>query len=442
VESTPELADLEIPRLRLDLRNPRLPVVPDSQRDALGEMSEVQRQKLVALARHIARHGLNPTQRFIVIPDDGSQFIVLDGNRRLTALRVLENPDVALSRLSEPELRQVKQIAAAYVPIEDVPCAVFKSREEADVWIELIHEGESDGAGSVPWTNQQKARHKARAGTKPPHLQVLEFVHSEGRLSTEATQVIERGRYPLTTLERALSTPYVRERLGIDFADGQVVTRYPKSEVLKGLSKIVDEIGTGTVKVKHFMSVADRMAYVDTFANAALPVTDTMEESAVTLTSAADKPKPARGASKDRKQSGERARLIPSSFAVAIPAPRINDIYHELKRKLRVDDVPNATGALLRVFLELSVDDYLERKALGVSEEKSLAEKLEAAAKQIDSTGALSNKALIPVRASGPGGALSTTLNALMHGRQMTVSGADLKALWSRLEPFFQALWA
>lgn len=445
MDSTPDLVDIEVSRLRLDVRNPRLSAVPDSQRDALGEMSEVQGAKLVALCRHISQHGLNPTQRFIVIPDDDNQFIVLDGNRRLTALRVLDNPELAIHRLSDTELRQLKQIAASYTPIEAAPAAVFKKREDADVWIALIHGGESDGAGSVPWSAQQKARHKARAGTKAPHLQVLEFVFNEGKLSDQATQIYERGRYPVSTLERALTTPYVRDQLGIELAEGQVVTHYPKSEVLKGLTKLVDEIGSGTVKVKAFMSSADRVAYIDSYKEEELPSHGTQNETKAPLSDAPDKPKSsAPGSNRDRLASTARVKLVPTAFSIAIPIARINDIYLELKRKLPVDNVPNATGVLFRVFLELSIDDYMERFGIAPPKRDTFANRAEAVASFMEANGVLSKKALLTVREalqSETKLTLPTNLNALVHNRRMAVSGNDLKFLWTRMEDFVKALW-
>jgi hypothetical protein len=446
VESKVDLLDIEVSQLRLDVRNPRLPVEPDSQRDAIGEMSEVQGPKLLSMCRHISQHGLNPAQRFVVIPDDVNQYNVMDGNRRFTALRALENPDLVAGRLSENELGQLKQLAAAYSPIRDVPCVVFSSREEAAVWIELLHEGESEGAGSVPWSAQQKARYRARIGAKPAHLQVLDFVQNEGQLSTKAIEQINRGRYPVSTLDRALTTPEVRKQLGIEIEDGEVVTRYPKSEVLKGLTKLVDEIGTGEVKVGKIMSAADRIAYIESFKDAERPDATFQGEEAAPLTEAPEKPKPTTAAGKDRKPSTARQKLIPTTFSADIPVARINDIFHELKRKLRVDEVPNAAGVLLRVFFELSIDDYMERTGITLDQKReTLAKKVDAVLTHMEANDIMTKHARLAVREvmQDPTKAtLTSNLNALVHDRQMSVTGNDLKGIWTRLEPFFQTLWA
>jgi hypothetical protein len=445
----PYTADIEVAKLRLDLRNPRLPDEPDSQREAFEQMADAQGSKLLALCKHIARYGLSPAQRFIVIPDDDNQFIVLDANRRLTALRALEQPDLVQGQLSEAEMKQLKQLTDRYEPLDDVPCTVFGSREDADIWVQLLHEGESDGAGLVAWSAQQKARHRARSGSRAIHLQVLEFVRSEGEgaLSPETVKRCDRGTYPVSTLERALTTPHVRRRLGIELEDGQVQTRYPKSEVLKGLTKVVDEIGTRTVKVAQFMTVEDRVAYIDRFKDEQLPDPSTQTGAAVLLGEAPDKPqgKPADGKGKEKRQSTTRSKLIPAEFKITIGTPRLNDIYLELKRKLRVDEVPNATGILLRVFLELSVDEYVERNNVTLPKDRTLANKVEVVAKYMEAEGIMTNKQALPVREAVKSDdklTLATNLNALVHNRDMTVSGNDLKHIWTRLAPFFEKLWA
>jgi len=443
----PYSADIEVPRLRLDLRNPRVPGEPDSQKEALEEVAAEQKAKLLGLARHIAKNGLSPAQRFIVIPDDDNSFIVLDANRRLTALKLLEQPDLMLGFLTDAQMGQLRALAADYDPPDDVPCVVFKKREDADVWVELLHEGQGDGYGLVEWTAQQKARHRGRrGGAKSPHMQVLEFVLREGQVSAATIDRNRKGTYPVSTLERALTTPHVRAQLGIDIVDGRVITNFPKPEVLKGLTKIVDEIGTGTVKVAKFMSKDDRAAYVDQFKDEELPDPNTRGEMSAPLDEAPEQATSTRSKSKDRRHSTARTKMIPAEFSVSIPVPRINDIYYELKRKLKLSDVPNAAAVLFRVFIELSVDDYIARNKVIVKfRDPNLQNKASSVLDHMETAGVLTEKDLVPVREALKDPAnvtLPTNLNAFVHNPRMTPSGNDLKAIWDRLAHFVEALWA
>lgn len=441
--NNPKFLDVELAKLRLDLKNPRFPKAPDSQRQALEEMAREQGSKLLTLARHIVRNGLSPAHRFIVIPDDDSQYIVLDANRRLTALRVLENPELAeRAGLVESDMRQLRALSDSWEPPDDVPCVAFRHREDADPWIQLIHEGEADGAGLVEWSAQQKQRYRAQRTGTPAHIQVLDFVMNEGTLSAETTRRYDRGKYPVSTLERVLSNPYVREKLGLAFSQGQVLTHFPKPEVLKGLTKVVDDIGSGKVKVGDVLSKDDRVRYIEGYKSSELPNSSSLIDAPTPITEA---PEPKKSKKKEHKRSNTRTKLVPSGFALTIDKRRINDIYLELKTKLRVDDVPNAAGVLLRTFLELSVDEYIRRNAVAIPTRPSLAQKVTAVVDFMEEHGTMNKDQAVPVKEAvkSPDKVhLTTNLNALAHNPDMTIGGKELKDLWDRLETFFDRLWA
>ena len=63
---------------------------------ALEKILVNQGKKLVNLAEDIATQGLSPAHRMIAIKSKGlkGKFTVMDGNRRLTALKILSNPAV------------------------------------------------------------------------------------------------------------------------------------------------------------------------------------------------------------------------------------------------------------------------------------------------------------------------------------------------------------
>jgi hypothetical protein len=107
-------ASIDIDNLRLDHDNPRIPVA-DSQREALQKIIEDQGVKLVNLAESIVSEGLSPMDRLLVLRDSptGKIYHVLEGNRRLAALKVLKNSAV-LTALELPiALKRRLEVAAA-----------------------------------------------------------------------------------------------------------------------------------------------------------------------------------------------------------------------------------------------------------------------------------------------------------------------------------------
>ena len=84
---------LKVSELFLDESNPRFPEVRN-QRDAIEAMLEDQGDKVANLAMDIYSNGLNPSSRLIVFKEK-NRFTDGDGNRRLTALKILETPSLA-----------------------------------------------------------------------------------------------------------------------------------------------------------------------------------------------------------------------------------------------------------------------------------------------------------------------------------------------------------
>ena len=441
---------IPVARLRMDIKNPRLPDVQDSQIESLHTMAKVEQDKLLVLAKHIVENGLNPIERFIVIPDDEDQFSVLDGNRRLTVLRALNTPEVILGYLSQKSARQLKKLAVQFENdlIVDVPCTVFENREHADPWVELIHDGESGGAGLVKWSAQQRSRFQSRKGQKPYHLQVLDYVAEYGALSDGTKSRIELGKYPSSTLKRLLGTPYVRDKLGVDKVEGEAVTNLPKQEVMKGLTRVVEDIGSGNVKVSDLMTQTDRINYINSIESTSLPDESKKTDETTPIEKApSDENSEGIGkkAIRERQPSSLRKKLIPNGLKLNVNVTRLNDIYHELKRRLIVSETPNAVAMLMRAFLEMSVDEYIQRNGITVSGRETLASKASATADFMENSSIMNKNELLPIRravSDKTNPSSTTTLHGYMHNRRFTPGPDELKATWDTLELFIQKLWA
>ena len=96
------LKNIPLSKLRLDLQNPRLDN-PESTKDVMLAMLEQQGGKILRLAEDIVEHGLDPSSALIVIPHDEKpdRYVVVEGNRRITALKLLEHPENAGSTRKE-----------------------------------------------------------------------------------------------------------------------------------------------------------------------------------------------------------------------------------------------------------------------------------------------------------------------------------------------------
>ena len=125
-------AKIPVAQLLVDTQNPRLPETKSSQDEAIRLMLKTQGNKVFALAKHLAENGTNPASLPIVIPakENSGMYYVLDGNRRLTALRLLERQELGDGIFDRSVLQGIKDLAVKYKnnPIRELECVVFPDR--------------------------------------------------------------------------------------------------------------------------------------------------------------------------------------------------------------------------------------------------------------------------------------------------------------------------
>jgi hypothetical protein len=392
---------------------------------------------LVNLAESIAEAGLNPTDLPMVAPEEGGFYTVLEGNRRVAAMKLASSPQLAASLgLGTRLVQRLAAIASSSVPAE-VMCAVIP-REDAITWIGLKHTGENQGIGVVEWNGVQRARFRGES----PATRSIDLI-GKSQLLDKTTQE-KLDTMPITNLTRLLETPEARSVLGLDIKNGKLEVVGPESEVLPRLAYVIADIAHGRTKVTDLDTKQQRVTYAQTLA--AVPLDQLPKGGAAGPQ--------AKGATKTiRPIPASRKALIPSTLRLKIPQTRINAIYHEL-RKLPVDTYVNSTATMLRVFVELSVDDYAKRHRISLQKpgkraakprDMTLREKLTEVANHLEQKGALQAPELRGVRGliSNRQHVLSVdSLNAYLHNKDVSPAPSDLKANWDSVELLVQALWA
>ena len=252
-----EVRQISFATILVDVENPRISQPSMGQREAIRAIAAEDEQaprKLVALARHIVQNGLSPTEHMWVMPFKGKEerFVVLEGNRRFAALKGLENPDLFDGVISSSLLEALRRLNKQYIeaPAEEVSCVVFESREEADPWIQLKHDGELSGAGTVTWGSDEKSRYWARMrGAKHVPLEIqtqaLNFLENHGDLTA-----VERRKVPAASFKRLLETPVFREKMGVELDDGRLVALADQDSVARALTHTVGALISKKIRTK------------------------------------------------------------------------------------------------------------------------------------------------------------------------------------------------
>jgi hypothetical protein len=445
---------LTIDSLELDLENPRITLASD-QRDAMQKILNEQRVKLINLAESIAVRGVNPMDRFLVLKSSKQdKFIVIEGNRRILAIKLLHNPSLIDDlEMAETFRKRLHKAAQNFdiKSVEQADCFEVTDRAEGIDWVRQRHMGEDAGRGVVDWSGLASSRFRGR----DPALQALDFVLQHASLTEDQKDQIATGKF-ITTLDRLLSTPSVRSAIGFEIDKGKLMTELPPEEALKPLKRIVLDLAEKKINVTRLKSKEQQNDYIEALKSADRPDLSKKSGTAIAIEAVKDSDfgaKPSPGGK--RKRAGKttpRTTVVPRNCKLKIPVTKIAGIFGEL-RSLQLSKHKHAIAVLLRVFLEMSVDEYLVKKASSKltfippkstrSVDKTLKVKVQETITHLVANGANARDFIGVTRGLADANHPFSidTLHAYIHNRYFTPIDTHLTAAWDNAQPFFEKLW-
>lgn len=460
--------NIKLSNLYLDLHNPRYEE-QRSQNEALNTIAEEQKEKLLVLLRDIIARGLNLSDIPIVMPDKEkvNGYIVLEGNRRIAALKLFKKPSILTSNSLRQKYAKLHEKHKDFA-LKSIECLVVDTREEANIWIERKHEGEMNGAGTVKWNSEQSARFRAsKTGKDTRAVQLIDFMKAATEGDAEFTEQLRKVK--ATNLERLISTPEVCSDLGLLYNHGEFTSKYECEEVLKGLKAIVKRLSQDDFNVSQIYHKDDRLSFMGSIPPEELPDTsrratdtwllkDYSSQRGVQGKSGVKEDDTATGVVDDNtagtdndQRPTRRWHFVPDGLKLAIPNERSNRILSELKQLSHVA-MPNACAVMMRVFLELSVDCYLEEfhllknGAVSASKDpRDLKQKTNEVINQMIQQKIYLDQAKakgIRTEINNDKSVFSIdTLNAYVHNLTFNPIPETLMLSWDNIEPFIVAVW-
>ncbi|MBO1752156.1 hypothetical protein J4G33_10105 [Actinotalea sp. BY-33] len=273
------LDTVEVKDLDLDLRNSRFPRDAQSQDDALHLMMVTAGEQCLQLLRDIMESGQLNSADLPIVVERGGRFVTMEGNRRLTCLRIWHDPatlsaDAEIEQTYQTRVRRLVAESAYSAPTQ-IQVAIAPSEAAADPWIDRKHAGGSGGAGTVQWGAAMKDRRKARnnPASASRAMAFIELVSTklEDEHDIQADlETVRTERY--TMIQRFVDRGIVRERLGLEFDAGRMTFSHGAEATAPIVRAVLHDFAqpkaeSGKTWARELDTVADFANYLDLYAH-------------------------------------------------------------------------------------------------------------------------------------------------------------------------------
>jgi hypothetical protein len=424
------------------------------------------------VAESIATRGFFPNEPLLAIRDN-NRLVVVEGNRRLAALKALREPGL----LDGAKQRQIERLSRRIIDpgtIAQVPVTTAPSRRATDRQVA----GRHVGTPVLAWQAENRASFildKLAEGYDDNDLnEELGFSVGDIQAARQTRAIADMARSldlpeevqakldnprakVFTTLERVFDSSVGREylKVGKDVEHG-IRGLTAKSEFLKGFAKLVADVALGKQSSRTLNSNEDIRRYFESLDRAdrvgrkdgSFTPRDVIRGRATTAS------KHVKVADVPIKSKRLITTVLPRDLRIKFGNDRLLDIRKELI-KLKRDKFPNAGSVLLRVFFELTAMHFLERTGElakliatlsakgklqhGTPTMRQLIPLLVQLAKKNLST-AEANKVEKALRYDPAAPFTLSDLHAFVHQSADLPSARDIWQFWLRTEPLFRLM--
>jgi len=480
-----KVPNVPVVELLLDTGNPRIRHGSD-QKDCIARLLRRSRT-FMNLLRDIAINGLS-IEHLVITRNNFGKWVVRDGNRRIAALQLLNEP----GRCPDPVLRQEIQRLAAEYPeniLTHIDCIASDNEEAVLRYLELKHTGANEGIGQESWSALTKAIFNVSHGLQDQNKRAVQLI-----MWAEEQGIRIEDDFPLTNLNRMINQNTLRI-IGFKVEDDKLMPIIDTESARRIVERIIKDLESQVVKVNDIFTPEQQIDYVKKIRREIFPedpictTTENKQEyregqenenrqedengqkngnkyegplnnghsqqtqsingneeantSGEKATSPPSGNRPQRHRS-PKKPSWDRKCIFPGGkpgFNIPEKHSKAYNIVVEL-RKLNVKETPIAVAFLLRALIELSEGHYRQEHKL--PEKDKFNKKIAAAAEHMANRGEITNdqKEVIIRRTREEEGILHvTTLHKYVHSPDFHPSAQIINTLWDEIGFFVEQCW-
>ncbi|WP_211104087.1 hypothetical protein [Azospirillum sp. Sh1] len=367
------------------------------------------------------------------------KFIVFDGNRRITCLKLIKEPVKAPDKSLQEFFFSLKEICSEDF-LREVECQVEDDRDKIDEIIYRRHTGTQKGVGRSRWDGRMRDNFISRTG-RNVGLNVADEI--EKRL--QEAGMLPDNKIPRTNMNRLLSAETFRNRVGFTVKKGRFSFTRDENATLKALFRIANDLSGKNLVLGGIWDERGKRSYLDRLeregilpniegANAG----DGAESRNSTVVIGRKDP-----AAQLRKpvvaiRKSQRKTLIPNKeygIMWSGDLQRHHKIWEELQFDLEFPRHSNAISVLFRVLLELTIDSYVKRTGIPVYDGDNLAKRVVKVASSLKDKGKIDRKYMEMINKFQNYEQLlsADTLNRYIHSPNFAPSPEHLMSLWDSL---------
>lgn len=364
----------------------------------------------------------------------GSKYIVYDGNRRVTCLKLLSKPSNAPTVQLQEYFRGLNSQWTSDLP-KEVTCQIETNLDEVDDILYRRHTGSKSGIGQTTWDDRMKRNFESRTG-RGKGKTAADFIEE---VLESADRLPRNRKIPRSTMNRLFSSEKFLNQVGISIIKGELKFTHDKNIVLSALQRVANDLSSKSVTLSDLWDSKRKNIYLKQLDNEG--VLPTESDKIKNDIDEGPKPKP-EPKPKPKPKTKNRKTLIPNvEYGIEWigKTQRHREIWDELQFHLILDTHPNAISVLLRVLIELSVNHYIaETKLDSIYENDSLAKKISKIATHLVSNQRIDKDYKRDLQKLEQVENLISinTLNRYIHSFELSPSQNHLKAIWDSLATF------
>lgn len=348
----------------------------ETEENAINWLLRNKTDKMRALAKDIAITG-KIFETTLVKDENKGKYIVYDGNRRITCLKILSGLCDCYDLYDKDYYIKLRNDYQCYDKLpNEVYCEINKDQAEIDEIIRRRHAPTNPGEIKLNWEPYEKEIFLIRTGKSDK----INFAKEIQDILQDKELLSNQDKIPLSNYNRLFSSEKYRNLAGVSIKNNQIVFIVSAEKALNTLSYIARLMISGEISLKDILNDELKMNVFSM-----LQERDMLPK----LSDRLKEPKEVSKEKTDKRDKNKTPKLVQQLFrdtllSKSLIQPKRNqyctakiyNLFIELQYELLIKKHINAISISFRVLLELLTQAYANKNGITFGKDEKLSNKI------------------------------------------------------------------